>query len=85
MEAYEDEARKDYVLQAYNAWQIIEVIKLIASENAKPLSFADYIKKLGLQSKKEESRSNITKEAQIKSALSTADQIRQLDKQQGRD
>jgi hypothetical protein len=82
LEAYEEEARQKYTLQAYNAWQIIEVIKGVLSEKAQGTSFADYLKKIGLKDKSEKEKMPI--EAQAKAALSIADGIRQLDKQ-GRD
>lgn len=80
LKAKEQEARDQFILQAYNAWQIIEVIKGIASDKVQSTSFKDYLKKLGLNEKQKLSKlDEKQKEQQTKQALSIAEQIKLAD------
>jgi hypothetical protein len=84
LEARTHESREKFILEAYNAWQIVEVVKGIMSEKAKGTNFADYMKKLGLNEPppKDERAEKIAaafKEQQKIKALSIADQIKQAD------
>ena len=81
MEAYEREHKDRYIQEAYNAWQIIEVVKGIMSENAKGMNFNEYLKRMNLLEK--EKRDPLQAKNEQQKALSIADQIKQLDKQQG--
>lgn len=86
-EAKEYEQREKFILEAYNAWQVVEVVKGIMNDKAKGTSFNDYLKKLGLiekpkkNSKAERLQAAIEKKQKEKS-LSIAEQIRLADKQQ---
>lgn len=86
-EVKEHEQREKFILESYNAWQIVEVVKGIMSEKAKGQSFGDYIKKLGLVEKpKQGSKAEKLQAAidlrQKDKALSIAEQIRLADQQQ---
>jgi hypothetical protein len=84
LEARTHESREKFILEAYNAWQIVEVVKGIMSDKAKGTNFADYMKKLGLneQPKKDAKAERIAaafREKQKVKALSIAEEIRQAD------
>lgn len=85
-EALVREQREKFIFEAYNAWQIVEVIKGIMSEKHKGASFQDYMKKIGLEekkpkaSKKDKAIAKAFQEEEKKSALSIAEQIRAADK-----
>jgi hypothetical protein len=85
-EAIAREQREKFIFEAYNAWQIVEVIKGIMSEKHKGTSFQDYMKKIGLEekkpktTKKEKALAKAFHEEEKKSALSIAEQIRAADK-----
>jgi hypothetical protein len=80
------EQREKFVLEAYNAWQIVEVVKGIISEKYKGINFNEYMKKIGLDEKKPKADkkakalSKAFAEEEKKSALSIAEQIRAADK-----
>jgi hypothetical protein len=76
LEAYQAENRQKYILEAYSAWQIIEFIKMIVTDKAKQIKFSDYLKKIGLDEKVKDPQD---KKTAVKAALTTAEQIRQLD------
>ena len=81
IEAYEREHKDRYIQEAYNAWQIIEVVKGIMSDNVKGMNFNEYLKRMNLLEK--EKRDPLQTKNEQKKALSIADQIKQLDTQQG--
>lgn len=87
LKAKEHEQREKFILEAYNAWQVVEVVKGIMSDKAKGTKFSDYLKKLGLLEKpKLDSRTAklhaAIKEREKEKALSIAEQIKLADKQQ---
>ena len=85
LEAKAQDQREKFILEAYNAWQIVEVVKGIMSDKVKGMNFTDYMKKLGLEEKPQDEKSKklagIFKEKQKKQALSIAEEIRQADRQ----
>ena len=81
MEAYEREHKDRYIQESYNAWQIIEVVKGIMSDQVKGMNFNEYLKRMNLLEK--EKRDPLQAKHEQKKALSIADQIKQLDTQQG--
>jgi hypothetical protein len=76
LEAYQTENRQKYQLEAYNAWQITELIKMLVTDKAKPVKFSDYLKKIGLSDKAENPQD---KKIAAAAAITTAEQIKQLD------
>lgn len=78
-EAKGRESKDLLVLEAYNAWQVIETLKAILGEK-KPLPFGDYLKILKL----EESPPLDKEQAQLlkATAIQKAEQIKQLFKKE---
>lgn len=76
IEAYQADNKQKYQLEAYNAWQITELIKMLVTDKAKPVKFSEYLKKIGLGDKVNDPQG---KKVAAKAAIEAAEQIKQLD------
>jgi hypothetical protein len=76
-EAHKADNKNKLVIAAFESWQVIEAMKGMISES-KPTKFGDYLKKIGLSEKDPIDKATI--EQQKKQALSTAEEIKNMDR-----
>lgn len=77
--AHKREEKQKMIITSFGSWQVIETVKSLLSEKAKQIKFGDYLKRLGLLEKANPQQTKIT-QAQQRQALTTAEQIKLLDK-----
>jgi hypothetical protein len=73
--------KNEMTLHSFGAWQIIEVLKAVVDQNAKPMNFNEYLKALGLDDENKKLKSDEIKK-QKEDALRKAEHIVKLFKQQ---